>query len=371
MKKICLLIAIFGLSSFTFADEFPAFPMTLYGNVKIWTTDLAWWTLSVYNSSNTQIASYTITESWKYGSTNVWVVAFVVNSFDWNLTFKATYNSKTYVVDAIDDTSKWDWCPSKNSITFASANCRYDLTLKEEATSSWWWGWGWWGWWWGWGWWWDKTTPETTNPETTDNTIADTDNVETNWEDTNNNSQNNSNKNDNHSRYQEWNQSETLSNWYTREFNNSYTFAYKNGITTMDDISKADMNWPLTRIAMAKMLSNYAINILWKKPDKTRTPHFKDVSDKLNADYNDWVNLAYQLWIMGIWIENFRPYDPVNRWEFGTALSRMLFGLADGQGAYYETHLQKLKELWIITNDNPNLSELRWYVMTMLMRSAM
>ena len=73
---------------------------------------------------------------------------------------------------------------------------------------------------------------------------------------------------------------------------------------------------------------------------------------------------------MWIWIEKFRPYDLVPRSEFGTALSRMLFGLGDWDGAYYETHLKKLKEEWIITNDNPDLKEFRWYVMIMLMRSA-
>jgi hypothetical protein len=42
----------------------------------------------------------------------------------------------------------------------------------------------------------------------------------------------------------------------------AYEFAYKHGITTMDSIEKADMEGPLTRIAMAKMLSYYAINVL-------------------------------------------------------------------------------------------------------------
>lgn len=174
----------------------------------------------------------------------------------------------------------------------------------------------------------------------------------------------------NSSRYEEWNQSEILSNWFSREFNNAYKFAYEYWITTMDDISKADMNWPLNRIAMAKMLSNYAINILGKKPDKTKKCIFPDVNDKLNKDYNDWVTLACQLGIMGVWIEKFRPYDPVNRWEFGTALSRMLFWLSDGN-PYYSTHLKQLKTKWIISNDNPDLKELRGYVMLMLMRSAM
>ena len=138
----------------------------------------------------------------------------------------------------------------------------------------------------------------------------------------------------------------------------------------MDNIDKANMNWPLTRIAMAKMLSNYAINVLWKKPVNVIVPNFPDVSVQLNENYGWAVTLAYQLWLMGIWIEKFRPYDEVTRAEFWTALSRMLFGLNDGS-PYYSTHLAKLKKENIITNNNPELKELRWYVMLMLMRSAM
>ena len=38
----------------------------------------------------------------------------------------------------------------------------------------------------------------------------------------------------------------------------------------------------------------------------------------------------------------FRPFDPVTRAEFSTALSRMLFSTVDGD-PYYITHLKKLK----------------------------
>ena len=130
------------------------------------------------------------------------------------------------------------------------------------------------------------------------------------------------------------------------------------------------MEGSLTRIAMAKMLSQYAINILGKTPDKEKTITFPDVDNQLNSEYNNGVTLAYQLGIMWIGIDEFRPYDKVTRAEFATALSRMLFGLADGGELYYSTHLAKLMEEKIITNDNPNLQELRGYVMIMLMRSA-
>lgn len=154
---------------------------------------------------------------------------------------------------------------------------------------------------------------------------------------------------------------------YSTEEKQAYNYAHKNGITTMDSIDKANMWWNLTRIAMAKMLSQYAINILGKEPANTIVPDFPDVDAKLNEDYNDGVSLAYQFGIMWIWIDKFRPYDEVTRAEFGTALSRMLYWLEDGN-PYYSTHLAKLKKEWIISNDNPTLKELRWYVMLMLMR---
>lgn len=163
-----------------------------------------------------------------------------------------------------------------------------------------------------------------------------------------------------------------LEDGYNVEFHKAYEFAFQNGITTMPTIEEADMNGNLNRIAMAKMLSQYAINILGKTPDTTReVPNFPDVDAQLDADYNNGVTLAYQLGIMWINIDEFRPFDLVTRAEFGTALSRMLFGLADGEGdAYYSTHLEKLMSEWIITNDDPRLDELRGYVMIMLMRSA-
>lgn len=155
---------------------------------------------------------------------------------------------------------------------------------------------------------------------------------------------------------------------YSEDFQNAYKFAYKNGITSMNSIDKAKMNSPLIRIAMAKMLSQYAINILGKTPDTSKTKKFNDVTENQNENYNNAVTLAYQLWIMWQWTNNFRPNDEVTRAEFATALSRMLYSTPDGN-PYYTTHLKKLKQEWIITNDNPKIKEKRWYIMLMLMRS--
>lgn len=66
----------------------------------------------------------------------------------------------------------------------------------------------------------------------------------------------------------------------------------------------------------------------------------------------------------------FRPYDTVTRAEFVTALSRMKYWTKDGKDVYYSTHMNLLRDLWIITVTDPTLNETRWYVMLMLMRSG-
>jgi hypothetical protein len=153
--------------------------------------------------------------------------------------------------------------------------------------------------------------------------------------------------------------------------NNAYRFAYIFGMTTKQSIKMADMWWKLTRIAMAKMLSKYAIKVLWMKPDTRKIVQFMDVDEALNKKYDNWVTLAYQLWIMGQWISRFRPQDLVTRAEFATALSRMLYKTKDSYNLYYASHINKLKEEWIINNTYAPLQEQRWYVMVMLLRSAM
>ena len=162
---------------------------------------------------------------------------------------------------------------------------------------------------------------------------------------------------------------------YSDEQNQAYQYAYHYWITTKAPISNANIDWNLTRIAMAKMLSQYAINVLWMKPDTSRNNTFKDVTDKLDWEYDDWVTLAYQLWIMWINMPNneFRPNDLVPRAEFVTALSRLLYKTPDWMfeetPRYYIPHMEKLIYEWIISNPDPKMLELRWYVMLMLMRS--
>ena len=51
-------------------------------------------------------------------------------------------------------------------------------------------------------------------------------------------------------------------------------------------------------------------------------------------------------------------------------LSRLVYRIQDWNKKYYSTHLAKLKEEWVITNDDPTIKEKRWNIMIMLMRTV-
>lgn len=397
-------------------------------NVRV--IDWAWNTSSSVNVIYSWTDTLPTLSSWNFNystkitssnSTNIWNIVTMLWVIDWEcwsnyisaisvncsngswllnnnvLTITAPSNSEwtsTCTITFIDD--------ENNSTTWSFI---YTYNTKTSWNNSWWWGGGWggWGWWWGWGGWSKKT----------DNKIDDKiDHLKDliYWDDDDNNgdvidkidylkdlvgenddinNENNSvnypvntiyqiNVNNGHwSAYSsnwflEWPSQEVLTNGYTRELNNAYSFAYINWITTMNSIKNANMNWRLKRIEMAKMLSNYAIRTLWKIPDTSKSIAFWDVSSSLDAQYGNWVTLAYQLWIMwqNMKNNNFRPDDIVTRAEFATALSRLLYWTKDWSDSYYSTHLEKLYLEWIISNTNPNMHEVRWYVMLMLMRSS-
>ena len=159
---------------------------------------------------------------------------------------------------------------------------------------------------------------------------------------------------------------------YSPEMQEAFDFANNNWLISASSIRSADMDWYLTRIWMAKILSQFAINIVWMKPDTNKYNTYYDVSESLDAQYDNWALLAYQLWIMWIDTHYFRPYDYVTRAEFATAVSRMVYNTEDWRNnrAYYEPHLNKLKDEWILTNTNPNRIEKRWLALIILNRIA-
>ena len=164
---------------------------------------------------------------------------------------------------------------------------------------------------------------------------------------------------------------------FTFEQNDAYLWACQQNITTTRTIQEARLDQPLTRAELAKIMSVYAMKEYHLKPLKAGAVNYKDVNADL-GDLADYIQLAYQLQIMGINADGtpmqaFEPHKLVSRAEFATVLSRVIWGNKHNISGdnRYSAHLQALKKYEIITSDVPaNWWELRGRALLMLHRNA-
>ena len=123
------------------------------------------------------------------------------------------------------------------------------------------------------------------------------------------------------------------------------------------------------------MISQFAVNVLWKKPDNLALCEFNDMSNE-TPEMKYYAKLACKLglmWLKSDWTPDikFTPNAEVTRAQFGTMLSRLLYGNANNgkPGKRYTAHLNALKAAGIMTkNSVPTMLELRGYVMIMMER---
>lgn len=163
---------------------------------------------------------------------------------------------------------------------------------------------------------------------------------------------------------------------YSREYKQAYSWAYNNWVTTMSTIDKANLYWNITRIELAKMISNFAINVLKKPLRETSGCKFDDITSALDKQYDNWVSNACAMRLMWQWIKKFRPYDKVTVAEFWTILSRLLHDIQFNSywnDPFYLYHLKALKYWWIMADtSNPTWKNaIRGDVMSMLRKSEM
>ena len=164
---------------------------------------------------------------------------------------------------------------------------------------------------------------------------------------------------------------------FASEQNDAYLWACQRNITTMRTIQEARLEQPLTRAELAKIMSVYAMKEYHLKPLRAGAVNYKDVNADL-GDLADYIQLAYQLQIMGINADGtpmqaFEPHKLVSRAEFATVLSRVIWGNKHNISGddRYSAHLQALKKYGVITSDVPaNWWELRGRALLMLHRTA-
>ena len=160
-----------------------------------------------------------------------------------------------------------------------------------------------------------------------------------------------------------------IDNWFSKEYNDAYVFAYNNKITTMPSIEEANMNWEIIRAEIAKMLANWVKSIGYYANSNTPC-NFTDTTS-VKWDLATAIIESCQYCIMWQWISQFRPYDKITKAEVATAVSRILWwNQYDWWTPFYINHVYALENAWVLSNSsNINSNELRWNVMTILMRA--
>lgn len=159
-------------------------------------------------------------------------------------------------------------------------------------------------------------------------------------------------------------------NDYGDELEWAYNYAYNIWITTMMPISNANMYGNLIRSHMAKMMVNYSTEILELVPNTGKVCEFDDIENE-TEELKWYIVQACQLNLMWVGITSFNTDGIVTRAEFGTVLSRALYGDKNNWwDPYYINHLNDLKTAGIMNViDNPSMTEKRWYVMLMMKRA--
>lgn len=249
--------------------------------------------------------------------------------------------------------------------SFRTDHLSYFSSIKETISSSWWWGWGWWG---------TTITPTCTTAQLvctggkysmktwancTWGNMGGTCTIAT-WITIN----------------LDTDTASIVGSHFSTELNTAYLYAYSIGITTIPTIQRANMTGALLRKHLAKMISNFAIKELKKTPNTWMICNFTDMNNE-TTEMMFYSKLACQLGLMGLDnngtpTKTFSPNGEVTRAQFGTVLSRTL---RDNQynwwEPYYMLHLNALQKSAIMKQINmPRNSELRGYVMLMLMRSV-
>ena len=158
---------------------------------------------------------------------------------------------------------------------------------------------------------------------------------------------------------------------FSDELQGAYDYAYGIGVTTQSSIDNANMYGTLIRSHMAKMMVNYAKEVKGLTADTSLECNFTDVASQ-TEELQGYIKEACQMGLMGQGITAFNPNGIVTRAQFGTVLSRVLYGDANNGGdPYYVDHLNALQDAGIMNNiSTPNAPEVRGYVMLMMQRAS-
>ena len=157
------------------------------------------------------------------------------------------------------------------------------------------------------------------------------------------------------------------------EYQDAYAYAFDNGITTMGSIESANLAGTTTRGHAAKMFSEFAMSMGQTADTESNTCNFNDLGPVAGTDLETYAVTACQLGLMGINTNGiFNPNGVLSRAEFGTVLSRVLFGdTYNGGNPFYSAHLNALNQAGLMNDlSNPERSIMRGDAFLLLSRAS-
>ena len=172
---------------------------------------------------------------------------------------------------------------------------------------------------------------------------------------------------------------------YSDEINHAFQRGYALNITNRCPIDEARLYDPIIRQELAKMMTMFTVQVLGIYPNthKLGCDQFSDTST-LSDEMQFFTKTACQLWLMGLEPDGqtpkqtFDPHEYVSRAQFGTVLSRLIYGDANNLDdnelttyARYHKHLYALQKDHIMNQiSSPSSLEKRARVLLMLKRTV-
>ncbi len=158
---------------------------------------------------------------------------------------------------------------------------------------------------------------------------------------------------------------------------NVYLWARDNWITTWETLEAALPDGYIERWEMAKLVVDFVQDVL-KREISANIPsqcsRWDNETEWKSDEVKKYAEQSCALWLMWIYMQNFKPNKLLDRAEFGTIVSRLLWWdkfnkpNATRFNKFYTNHLEEVKKQNLITKiDNPEaMKELRKWIWTVL-----
>jgi S-layer homology domain len=164
---------------------------------------------------------------------------------------------------------------------------------------------------------------------------------------------------------------DSITNPASQEFKQSLEFMHAFDMTMYDSVDAYEPTKLLTRQQTAKIVSNFAINVLCRKPNTSLVPWFKDV-DGSDPTLQPYITLSYQLGLMK-WSEDkyFRPFDMITKAELNAILIRLILWsyLPEQWSRWHDRYDELSLKLGIMKYNNPWQKISREYAALMMYRT--